>query len=1064
MPITAEVNDILSITPNLYKDQLPAGTKIKYSIGGLPYVDATDGNGITFVFDFPTGTTVTGKLFYNDDSPVTGNNNSFTETIEEYYDASWMSETQPPMARWISQPYKVTNSSEEPIGVFAKAIAGIEKVEIYKQYGTESAMTGDWDLYDTITEESTKIIEGFPVTSYWTTYDASAEPQGTEVRFYAKIYANDRLKTNTDPARILELKNGAFDDGITSGDPRSAYYGELMTTLQGGSQISFGNSTSPVGAGSPMNGSYIHVIRCGTQTGSTIYIDYDNGNDLTGDGSYNNPFKTITGGIYTHSDDTGEPVNSITVRLKQGDHYFLDDDLSGFSITSGVGTLVIEKDPGATGEARIVGCKKTTDFTTYTNTYAVRRFGFGSRGCVEFRNIVFYNSDLYNMPTTLADTRSMSSNAKAFLYSTYSVYSYINCTFDEGWDDLYDVKTGPSFSLSKLRPRGTYLINCNIPRSGNPTGSSIAINTTAGEVYEDLVNSQMEYKTVVETLSNEVVSGFARDAAATWTWGTSGDSASTSLTGDFVDYSKGGTSDLLAFEMNIDGSAVLTIRENENTQSNYRYFGVNADRDLNLFLTGEAVTGATSLSWSANSIRAEKFLELRDDVVAGNPITFRTYGSPHPDVIQNYHQVGDKIVRNLCFYDINATGASNETQGLYLSGGAGVIHKNCYFGKVNIFNASPGVNLNNFYVLARLENCLFDDCEFNGSYVGNVPNTQFDPGENRMIDTVIRNCDFLDYPPGVSTDRISSAPFISDYRWYGADNYPEVPGYPKIGFMAGGDSSRDFANIFVRRGTFAINGYQSYPWYSDPFYGTGITTGSGFRYEGKYRGLAPAAAAFTSIPSILPTIKNGATLDVSYVAEGYPEPTVTFAWQKSTDQVNFIGITGATGSQFAPTTGVSGEYYRVEVTATNSEGSTSAFSNVSTFVQNNWNVDHSGAYLVDQLSFGGGTYETLISSDSVDGEIPDPNRFTLLGGAAGRTIYDESVAGNVYYAIWRPSEGATGAWVRIHYSWDSDSTDQRWTNTSYTTGTGVNLQNGDVVVQYRNDPGPPTYGWEGFTA
>ena len=54
-------------------------------------------------------------------------------SVDESYDASWMQKIQLPVARWISIPYQRTDSDSVNIGVFAKAIAGIEKVELYHQ-------------------------------------------------------------------------------------------------------------------------------------------------------------------------------------------------------------------------------------------------------------------------------------------------------------------------------------------------------------------------------------------------------------------------------------------------------------------------------------------------------------------------------------------------------------------------------------------------------------------------------------------------------------------------------------------------------------------------------------------------------------------------------------------------------------------------------------------------------------------------------------------------------------------------------------------------------------------
>ena len=320
------------------------------------------------------------------------------------YDASWMYKNRPPMARWISHNYKMTRSNEEPIGVFAKAIAGIQKVEIYRQinpfitdendkwpwqqgktprgicsksfdakwyvpisgsttthkpvsYEVQEGQTFrdykdpnrspsyPWELYDTIETETPQDIDGNTVFGYWTTYDASSHPPGTEVRFYAKIYAFSKDGPPVEET-ILELRDGVFepldgqlnyptDEEVTSGAAntlnrrtlRVSEYGELCGLAPYGQQVPFKLARASGGA-NVFNGSYTHVLRCldyEDSQATTIYVNWNGGSDKTGDGTKANPYKTIQGGIYSKaylgSGNGNKPLSYYRVNLGAGDQY-----------------------------------------------------------------------------------------------------------------------------------------------------------------------------------------------------------------------------------------------------------------------------------------------------------------------------------------------------------------------------------------------------------------------------------------------------------------------------------------------------------------------------------------------------------------------------------------------------------------------------------------------------------------------------------------------------------------------------------------------------------------------
>ena len=343
------------------------------------------------------------------------------------YDATWMHKTRPPMARWVCQNYKMSTSTAEPIGVFAKAIAGIEKVEFYRQINvnngggqydrTVSTLNeGAWELYATVDEETTRNIEGTDVLGYWIDYDATqhASLNKPEVRFYAKVYANaipGRSEEEND-ARVLELRHGIFGDPpeapVYEGDTRRVWWGELLMPGYKTSQyippkpLPYKDGHQAGGA-NVHTGSYIHVLRCYEKSGPTIYIDYENGSDIplnvTGNkganGTKEKPYKTITGGIRAHDTNlkysTGrQDLSTYTVNLAPGDHYFMrvtgrhfpgndgswnpnEDGPRGwlsrydgdFADFHGEENLIIQKDPDEDGEVRIVGCVKPNITITY---------------------------------------------------------------------------------------------------------------------------------------------------------------------------------------------------------------------------------------------------------------------------------------------------------------------------------------------------------------------------------------------------------------------------------------------------------------------------------------------------------------------------------------------------------------------------------------------------------------------------------------------------------------------------------------------------------------------------
>jgi hypothetical protein len=95
--------------------------------------------------------------------------------------------------------------------------------------------------------------------------------------------------------------------------------------------------------------------------------------------------------------------------------------------------------------------------------------------------------------------------------------------------------------------------------------------------------------------------------------------------------------------------------------------------------------------------------------------------------------------------------------------------------------------------------------------------------------------------------------------------------------------------------------------------------------------------ANTALPTIATTdavLQVGSELMSSPGSwDGFPAPTYAYQWQVSDDgDAPWSSIPGATSSSYTLTSSEGGKYVRLEVTATNSEGSDTAYSAASAFI------------------------------------------------------------------------------------------------------------------------------------
>lgn len=425
---------------------------------------------------------------------------------EPFYDASWMEEIQTPIARWLSVPYERTDSDSVQIGVFAKSVAGIQKVEIYHQYGDVLDLRDDneWSLFGTAYSETTRSHHGIDVDGYWFDFDAAAElalGNTGKHRFYAKVYSRNHNGSDG----IRTLRDGvykAFDDMTAA--QQAAYmpiWGELYAFGSGSiaADILTQNSQAGTSQNAPCNGEFLHVVYVDDTLSDThTYVDWTNGSDTTGDGTTGSPYKTVQK-AYSSLDSFGE------IRLKAGTHHF--DAEQSWSAFSGRNTfdfwrLVVADPAAAEGSVIIEAWKNASDDSYYTGSN--KTFAGLRRVC--FRGIKFYGTN--DIGSGISGKTLLVGDVKAAIWLD-------QCTLENDWapntpgDEPFSGTTSAVSAGCSSFAIGQFATNVSIIKFTTSPSFLLAVNIAYDRIGTDICRAQMAYGLTFQECNRGVCSDFA---------------------------------------------------------------------------------------------------------------------------------------------------------------------------------------------------------------------------------------------------------------------------------------------------------------------------------------------------------------------------------------------------------------------------------------------------------------------------------------------------------------------------------------------------------------------------
>jgi hypothetical protein len=696
-------------------------------------------------------------------------------SVDESYDASWMQKIQLPVARWISIPYQRTDSDSVNIGVFAKAIAGIEKVELYHQYGDVADLRLDehWSLFGTATSESTRSHHGMDVDAFWFTFDAAAELDSGNTgkhRFYAKIFAKNHDGTNG----IRSLRYGIVQDEAdfpadqATLDFWKPIWGEITSSFSGSVTNDIWRNNGALGTNqSPCNGEYTHVVYV-DDTSSDVhhYVDWTNGSDSTGNGTSENPYKTLQKAYSEYTTTTfGE------IRLKQGTHHFdAEQSFSNGPRQNNCWRDVVADPIAPAGSVIVEAWKNASDDSWYTGSN--KTFSNFERVC--FRGIKFYgthNIGVDGNGDRIVGKRLLSGNARCAIWLD-------QCVLENDWNPDVEGDEPNSGTQEAVNAGagsfevGQFGTQVTQRKMDGTTAFLIMINGHYDRIAQDVIRCQMAYGATVQEINRGVRLGLADSHADLWQFYLQ--------TGDRVN------------DWPVSNLAMAHITE-------VQVDGVWKSECQGIFFKD----GSTSLQIALNSaIDAAMPTDPDDADTATVPVA---YAGDFP--FQDLY-FGDINVRLDCGVLSNGDSSTNHTSGL--KWGASV--------------ANNGQAAQNVLV----ENCAVSpDSAFQhpvDGYPADGYGNPFNNGYMYCKDVVLRNFTHQTALP----DQDSYPTPLSDLTWYGGSAYPEEAGFPAIGGMPRPD--RDLNSVDESSGNFRDEGFPSFPWYSK---------NTGIRYEGDFIGLPP---------------------------------------------------------------------------------------------------------------------------------------------------------------------------------------------------------------------------------
>lgn len=701
---------------------------------------------------------------------------SFTPSVQGVYDASWMQKIQLPVARWLSIPYQRTDSNSVNVGVFAKAIAGIDKVELYHQYGDVGDLRLDehWSLFGTATSETTRSHHGIDVDAYWFTFDAAAALTAGDTgkhRFYAKVFASNNDGTNG----IRSLRYGIVqDEADFLGNQATLNFwkpnwGEITSSLSGSVINDIWRNNGALGTNqSPCNGEYTHVVYVDDPSGDVHkYIDWANGSDSTGDGTSGNPYKTLHKAYSTYT-----PTTFGEIRLKQGTHHFdAEQNFSSGPRQTNCWRDVVADPAAPAGSVIVEAWKNASDDSWYTGSD--KTFGNFERAC--FRGIKFYgthNIGVDGNGDRIVDKRLLTGNGRCAIWLD-------QCTLENDWNPAFagdEPNTGTveavtaSAGLFAVGQFGTQVSQIKMDAT---TPFLIMINGHYERIAEDVIKCQMAYGATVQEINRGVRTGTAASHADLWQF--------------FLV-----TSDR-SQPWSVSNMAMAHITE-------LQVDGAWKSECQGIFFKD----GSGNLQAALNSaIDASKPSDLNDESTATVPVD---YAGDYP--FQDLY-FGNINVRLDCGLLSNGISTSGHTSGLKWGG---IVH--------GVGQAAQNV---------LLENCALSPdsaCQHPiKNYPANGYGNPFVNGYMYCKDVVIRSLTFQTALPGQD----SYPTPVSGLTWYGGSDFPEESGFPIIGGMVTPDRDMNFASL--SSGNFRDDGFPAFPWYSK---------NTGIRYEGDFAGLPPA--------------------------------------------------------------------------------------------------------------------------------------------------------------------------------------------------------------------------------
>jgi hypothetical protein len=195
----------------------------------------------------------------------------------------------------------------------------------------------------------------------------------------------------------------------------------------------------------------------------------------------------------------------------------------------------------------------------------------------------------------------------------------------------------------------------------------------------------------------------------------------------------------------------------------------------------------------------------------------------------------------------------------------------------------------------------------------------------------------------------------------------------------------------------------------------------------------------TSAPAISGTLQDGSTLTVSPGAwSGTPAPTISYQWQRCTGAGACDNIAGATGTTYVLTSADVAHTLRVQVTATNSHGSSTAVTSETDLIAPAKSAQGGAAIQISQVSLP----DRLVIDRVQFTPNPTTSRDTVVGRFHVTDTRGFSISGALVYVL-----GLPYGWTYAAPETPTDASG--WASISIRPTPNMPLRRGDLVVFVR---------------